>query len=60
MNVAKAGNYTILLLINPLVIGAYKKVTQRSDKADILDEYLNTCQAKIVVKAQNEKELLEI
>jgi|ETNmetMinimDraft_14_1059893.scaffolds.fasta_scaffold140914_1 hypothetical protein len=51
MNVAKAGTYITLPLYNSIVIGAYKRVCQRKDKADILYEYLNWGQAKIVVKA---------
>lgn len=41
------------------VIGAYKKVSKRNDKQNLLKEYLNYGQAKIVVKAKTQKEVLD-
>ena len=42
------------------VIGAYKKVSKRNDKQNLLNEYLNTSQAKIVVKVNNEEDLIQL
>ena len=41
------------------VIGAYKKVSKRNDKRNLLKEYLNFGQSKIVVKAKTQKEVLD-
>ena len=41
------------------MIGAYKKISKNEKDKEMLDDYLHYGQAKIVVKAKNEEELLD-